>query len=240
NAFIGGCDGVSAVESARFLNESPVGTMSHSLILVIGDEIEAFKDFDDVIDKDIKRIALIDTFSDEKFGAIKAVEALGEKLFAVRLDTPRSRRGDFINIMEEVRWELDLRGFKDVKIFISGGIDEDKIWKYNKYAGAYGVGTAISNAPVIDFSFDIVEVEGESVGKRGKKSGAKQVWRCLSCLSDVILPERAEPEKCECGKKMVPLLRKYLKNGKISKKLLSPRDIRSYVLAQLEKYELEL
>ena len=37
-------------------------------------------------------------------------------LFAVRLDTPGSRRGNFPDIIREVRWEMDSRGYQNVKI----------------------------------------------------------------------------------------------------------------------------
>jgi len=31
----------------------------------------------------------------------------------------------------------------------------------------YGVGTTITNAPVVDFSMDIIEVDAQAVAKRG-------------------------------------------------------------------------
>ncbi len=95
--------------------------MPHSLILIMGDTVEATKAFNRVIDPKIKRISLIDTFGDEKFEAIRVAEGLGEDLFGVRLDTPSSRRGDFKKILEEVRWELDIRGFEKVRLSCKRG-----------------------------------------------------------------------------------------------------------------------
>jgi len=43
----------------------------------------------------VKRVSLIDTFNDEKIEAIRVAEALGKRLFGVRLDTPSSRGGRF-------------------------------------------------------------------------------------------------------------------------------------------------
>ncbi len=235
NAFIGGCDGVAAVESAMLIGEEPIGTMSHSFILCFGDEEKAFRAFDEVLSEKIKRICLIDTFSDEKFGALKAARALGKRIFGVRLDTPSSRRGNMLKILEEVRWELDIRGFKNVKIFVSGGIDEYKIMEFNPLVDAYGVGTAISNAPVVDFSFDLVEVEGKPVAKRGKRSGGKQLFRCLSCFEDIISPDDSISLTCsKCGREMEPLLLTYLEGGKRVKDIPNPREIRSYVLSQIK------
>ena len=105
-----------------------------------------------------------------------AAETL-RRLNAVRLDTPSSRRGNFRRIVEEVRWELDIRGFKNVGIFVSGGIDEAEIGELRDIVSGFGVGTSVANAKCIDFALDIVEIEGEPCAKRGKKGGKKQVYR---------------------------------------------------------------
>lgn len=235
-AFIGGCDGVAAVKSAEVLGIEPMGTMPHALILLFGDLVKAARAFDKIIDKKIKRIALIDTFSDEKFEAMRVAEALGKNLYGVRLDTPASRRGDFLQILKEVRWELDLRGFKQVKIMVSGGIDEERILELNPYCDGYGVGTAISNAPVLDFALDIVEIEGRPLAKRGKMSGAKATLRCPECFYTEVAPLNVE--KKHCGEEMENLLKPLIRNGKLIRTLPPPKGIRACVLSQLEKYSL--
>ena len=117
-------------------------------------------------------------------------EALGKELFAVRLDTPSSRRGDLYRIVEEVRWELNLRGFDHVKIVASGGIDEYEILHLNPVVDSYGVGTSIANAPVLNFALDIVEIDGRPMAKRGKWSGAKDVLRRRGTLETAVVPGR--------------------------------------------------
>src|SRR5919106_2304504 len=188
NAFIGGCDGVAVTKSAELIDADPMGTIPHSLVLMVGDTVEALKAFHDVIEPKVRRVALIDTLQDEKFEAIRVAEALGDDLYAVRLDTPSSRRGDFYRILEEVRWELDMRGFSHVKIVASGGVDEYEILHLNPVVDAYGVGTSIANAPVLNFALDIMEIEGRPFAKRGKWSGAKEVYRCVACGETVVLP----------------------------------------------------
>ncbi len=241
-AFIGGLDAVSNIVGAEAIGQKPVGTMPHALIIVMGDQVAAWKAFDEVVEPEVPRVALVDTYYDEKVEAIMAAEALGERLFAVRLDTPGSRRGDFAEIIREVRWELDVRGYKHVKIFLSGGLDEYVIPRL-KAAGAeaFGVGTSISNAPVVDFAMDIVEVEGRGpCAKRGKLSGKKQLWRCWSCMVDLVQPFSAEAPRCpRCGGEMEALLRPLVREGRIVAELPSPSEIRRYVLEQLEKVELE-
>lgn len=233
NAFIGGCDGVAVVKSAELIKEEPVGTMPHSLILVLGDTVAAARAFDEIIDPRVKRVVLIDTFQDEKFEAIRVAEALRDHLFAIRLDTPSSRRGNMLQILREVRWELDLRGFSDVKFFLSGGMNEETIRELNPLADAYGVGTAISNAPVTDFALDIVEIEGRPMAKRGKRSGRKAVYRCLGCRERWVLPADAAMPSCPCGGAVESLLVPLLRQGRIVHELPSTQEIRSRVLAEL-------
>lgn len=214
-AYIGGCDGVATVAAAELIEKKPIGTMAHAFIIAVGEPKEAYRQFDRFAEEEIPRIALIDTFEDEKFGALSAVEALGEKLYAVRLDTPGSRRGNFRKIIEEVRWELNLRGYSGVKIFVSGGIDENTVKELYDIVDAFGVGTSISNARVVDFAFDIVEREGVPISKRGKKSGRKQVYECPQCLKHLVLPLTADVPRCpDCKKEMNALLKTYIDGGK--------------------------
>jgi nicotinate phosphoribosyltransferase len=80
NAFIGGCDGVAVTKSAELIDADPMGTIPHSLVLMIGDTVEALRAFDTVVDPKVRRVALIDTLQDEKFEAIRVAEALGKDL----------------------------------------------------------------------------------------------------------------------------------------------------------------
>jgi nicotinate phosphoribosyltransferase len=233
NAFIGGCDGVAVTKAAELIDADPVGTIPHALVLVLGDTVEALRAFHEVVEPKVRRVALIDTLQDEKFEAVRVAEALGQDLYAVRLDTPSSRRGDLLRIAEEVRWELDLRGFQHVKIIASGGIDEHEIARLNPVIDAYGVGTSIANAPVLNFALDIVEIDGRPMAKRGKWSGAKDVLRCRTCRATAIVARGRTPAACACGGPWDALLQPLVAGGRIVRSLPSPRAIREHVLAQL-------
>ncbi len=174
-AYLGGCDSVAVDLAAKRIGIPATGTLPHALTLVLGSTHEAARAFDEVISRDVDRTILIDTFDDEKFGALIAAEAIPDSIFAVRLDTPGNRRGNFRELMEEVRWELDQAGFSHVKIFGSGGITVDDILELNPICDAYGVGGSIAAAPMVDYSLDIVEVNGEPRSKRGKRSGKKKL-----------------------------------------------------------------
>jgi len=231
NAYVGGCDGVSVVKSGEVIGEDPMGTMPHALIICMGSTVEAIKAYDEVLEPTLGRVALIDTFLDEKFECLNVAEAMGKKLFAVRFDTPASRRGNFMRILEESRWELDMRGFGHVKFFVSGGIKEEDVPVLNPFVDGYGIGTSISNAPVVDFAMDIVEVEGKPLAKRGKWSGAKRLLRCLWCGRRKIAPLGADMKACPaCGRELVDILIPVLSSGKALIEPESPQALRKRAL----------
>jgi nicotinate phosphoribosyltransferase len=236
NAFVGGCDGVAVTKAAELIDDDPMGTIPHALVLMIGDTVEALKAFHDVVDRKVRRVALIDTLQDEKFEAIRVAEALGNDLYAVRLDTPSSRRGDLYRIVEEVRWELNLRGFGHVKIITSGGIDEYEILRLNPVVDAYGVGTSIANAPVVSFALDITEIEGRPSAKRGKWSGAKDLFRRRGSLETLVLPAGTKPAG---SGPWDSLLKPLVAAGRVVRDLPPPRTIRELVLEQLAPVSLD-
>lgn len=236
NAYIGGCDGVAVIKSAEEIGIKSSGTMPHSFVILMGDSVQAAKAFDEVIDPSVERVVLIDTFNDEKIEAIRVAEALGKRFSAVRIDTPQSRRGNFREIIKEVRWELDHIEHGDVKIYVSGGITAKTIEELKDVADGFGVGTFISNAPVIDFSMDIVEVGNHPSSKRGKLSGKKSVLCCPSCGSVDVVAKRRGEMRCRCGDIMVEKLLPVLSDGKRITEERSSEAIRKEVLENLKKY----
>jgi len=238
NAYIGGCDGVSVVKSGEIIGEDPMGTMPHALIICMGSTVDAIKAYDEVLEPKLKRVALIDTFLDEKFECLNVAEALDEKLFAVRFDTPSSRRGNFYRILEECRWELDMRGYNHIKFYVSGGIKEEDVPGLNPVVDGYGIGTSISNAPVVDYAMDIMEVEGKPQAKRGKWSGSKRVLRCPGCGKRKIVPNDKDKHVCLCGKRFEDILIPVLDKGKQIIKLEPPLKLRKMVFENIKALSL--
>ncbi len=234
-SYIGGCDAVSSILGAKCIGHPPQGTMPHAEVLVFGDSRKAFDAYSRAAHRGTRKIALVDTFSDEKSEALLAARTIPD-LYAVRLDTPKSRRGSFASIVSEVRWELDANGFRNVGIIVSGGIREEDIPSLVA-AGVdgFGVGTAISNAPTVDFALDIVEVDGRKYTKRGKYSGAKEVYRCPKCMNFDVLHEGQRPGRCpDCGTKQESMLHTVIREGKRTAKEESPDSIRERVLSELK------
>ena len=231
--YIAGFDGVSNVLGAKLLKLEPSGTMPHALVQILGSQERAWRLFDETIPKGTPRVALVDTFWDEKAESIKAFEVLGPKLWGVRLDTPASRRGDFVKIAEEVRWELDIRGGKKVKIIASGRLDEDMIGKLNTIVDGYGIGTAVAYPPVIDLSAKIVEVQEGSKrefrAKRGGLGGRKAVYRSAGFRDFVALEGAPKPNRS------TSLLNPVLKRGKMVGTFEDVEELRAGVRGSLDE-----
>lgn len=238
-AYIGGADGVSGVLAEKYFGVTPKGTMPHALIIAFGDQTKAWKWFADLFEKETPVIALVDTFDDERVEVEMALQTLGNRLWGVRLDTPSSRRGKMKEIVEEIRWLLNLKGYPNVKIFVSGGIGEKQIVELRDVVDGFGVGTSIASAPNVDLSMDIVEINrGDGwieISKRGKLPGAKKLYKCNEKRVVTLWDE--EPD---CPSKPEPLTIKYMENGEIIRELPSIDDIRNYVIQQLEEVSVEV
>lgn len=231
--FISGFDGVSNVLGGKLLHVEPSGTMPHALVQVVGDQAKAWRLYDETMPKGVKRTALIDTFWDEKTEAIKAFETLGKSLWGVRLDTPASRRGNFRHIIEEVKWELKIRGGEAVKIFVSGRLSEGDICDLRDIVDGFGVGTAVAYPPSIDFSAKIVEVceAGKTYlrAKRGGLGGRKEVYRGKGFRDTVVFRDAAPPK---ASKRM---LKQIIRKGKLTIDLQDVRSIRERVSRELSE-----
>ena len=173
-ALVGGCTGCATPLGAALAGIEPSGTIPHALILCMGDTVTAMRAFDRLVDPSARRIALVDTFKDEAEEALRVAQALGDRLWGIRLDTPAERGRVTPALVTEVRARLDQAGFRHVKIVVSGGIDPPRIQLFkarNAPVDAYGIGSAIAGAAPIDFTADIKAVEGEPRAKRGRIPG---------------------------------------------------------------------
>src|ERR671925_202141 len=109
-AIVGGCVGASTPAGARLAGLSPTGTMPHSLVLIFGDTVRAAEAFDRDLDPSVPRIVLVDTFKDEAEESLRVANALGERLYGIRLDTPAERGRVTPELVREVRVRLDNAG----------------------------------------------------------------------------------------------------------------------------------
>jgi len=143
-------------------------------VLIFGDTVMAAEAFDRDLDPAVPRIVLIDTFKDEAEEALRVAEALGDRLYGIRLDTPAERGRVTADLVKEVRARLDQAGYAHVKITVSGGLNPERIGYFKEQAApvdSFAVGSYISGATPIDFTGDIKEIDGRPIAKRGRIPG---------------------------------------------------------------------
>jgi nicotinate phosphoribosyltransferase len=173
-SIVGGCVTSATPAGAQHAGTEPSGTMPHALVLIMGDAVVATEAFDKWMPSQVNRIALVDTFHDEAEEAVRVARAMGDRLWGVRLDTPSERGRVTPELVKEVRARLDQAGYPNVKIFVSGGVDLERIELFKREGApvdGYGIGSAISGAPPIDFTGDLKEIDGKAIAKRGRIPG---------------------------------------------------------------------
>lgn len=171
-ALVGGADNASCILGAKLFGKEPTGTVPHAAFLIAGDTLTVARAYDEISKPDENRTILIDTFKDEAEEAIRVAELLGDRLYGIRVDTPSERGGVTPELIKEIRARLDQKGYKNVKIIVSGGLYPEKIAELaDAGVDAFGVGSFISDAKPIDMTMDLKEVDGKPIAKRGRIPG---------------------------------------------------------------------
>jgi len=172
---VGGCQGASCILGAKLGGQEPQGTIPHAAILVAGDTLSVASAYDALLEEGDPRIVLVDTFKDEAEEALRVARALEGRLTGIRLDTPSERGGVTPGLIREVRARLDGAGFPEVRIFVSGGLNPDRISRLvQEPVDAFGVGSYIAHGVTRDMTMDIKEIEGKPIAKRGRIPGIQE------------------------------------------------------------------
>ena len=185
-AHVAGAIGVSTDAQASWWGGRGVGTVPHGLIAAFGgDTVAATRAFADRYAGEMNVTVLVDFDNDSVRTALEVAEALGDKLWGVRLDTSErlvdkalwDRMGEFkptgVNpeLVKLVRDALDDAGFQRVQIVASGGFDARKIREFEDLGApvdAYGVGSSLVRGEN-DFTADVVRLEGRPAAKVGRR-----------------------------------------------------------------------
>jgi nicotinate phosphoribosyltransferase len=184
-AHIAGAIGVSTDAQASWWGSEGIGTVPHALIAAYGgDTVLASQKFVERMPNTRRLITLVDFNNDCVGTSLKVARALGERLYAVRLDTSETlvdqsvipAMGTFkptgVNpqLVWNVRRALDKEGFHHVRIVVSGGFTVEKIRQFEEQAvpvDMYGVGSSLFRGR-FDFTADAVRVEGKPCSKVGR------------------------------------------------------------------------
>src|SRR6476660_5743250 len=177
--------GVTSDEQASWWGGRGIGTVPHALIAAYGgDTVLAAQKFAEWAPPEMSVTVLVDFENDSVRTALDVAEALGDRLWGVRLDTSETlvdrslweEMGDFkptgVNehLVRKVRDALDAAGFGHVRIVASGGFTVEKIRAFEEHGvavDAYGVGSSLIRGAT-DFTADVVLTDGEPSGKFGR------------------------------------------------------------------------
>jgi len=196
-AYIGGCAATSNTLAGLRFGIPISGTSAHSWVMSFACEMEAYRKLQSLMGE--HTVQLLDTY-DSLEGARHAAK-LGRPLWGVRLDS-----GDAMALSRQVRTILDEAGLQDVKIMVSGDLDEYKI-RDLVAAGApidaFGVGTQLSvsaDAPALSAIYKMVELDIGGIKRftakfsqdKASLPGAKQIFRDVA--RDVVA------RSGECGR----------------------------------------
>jgi nicotinate phosphoribosyltransferase len=184
-AHVAGAIGVSTDAQASWWGGRGVGTVPHGLIAAFGgDTVAAARAFCERFAGEMNVTVLVDFENDSARTAVEVADALGDRLWGVRLDTSErlvdralwERMGGFrptgVNpeLVRLVRESLDDSGHPGVQIVASGGFDAAKIREFEGLGApvdAYGVGSSLVRGSN-DFTADVVRLEGRPAAKVGR------------------------------------------------------------------------
>jgi len=185
-AHIAGAIGVSTDAQASWWGTEGVGTVPHALIAAYGgDTVLATQKFAEHIDPAVRLVTLVDFENDCVGTSLRVAEAMGQRLYGVRIDTsemlvdksvvPQMGRfrpsGVCPQLVCNVRRALDQAGYDRVRIVVSGGFSVEKIQEFSRLGvpvDAYGVGSSLFQGR-FDFTADVVRREGKPCAKVGRE-----------------------------------------------------------------------
>jgi nicotinate phosphoribosyltransferase len=185
-AHIAGAIGVSTDAQASWWGGKGIGTVPHALIACYeGDTVAAARAFADHFAGETNIVVLVDFENDSVGTSLEVAEALGDRLWGVRLDTSHTivdralldqmgsfdPRGVNPELVRLVREALDEAGYGRVRIVVSGGFTAERIREFERQrvpVDVYGVGSSLIRGEN-DFTADVVMVEGQPHAKVGRR-----------------------------------------------------------------------
>jgi nicotinate phosphoribosyltransferase len=197
-AYLAGFGSTSNLAAGLRYGIPTAGTAAHAFTLLHDDEVAAFAS--QLLALGHETTLLVDTY-DITQGIRNAIEVAGPRLRAIRIDS-----GDLSVLAAQSRALLDELGAPDVKIVVSGDLDEYSIAALRaEPVDAYGAGTAVvvgSGAPTASLVYKLVEVEGRPVVKRsenkrtvgGRKTAVRRHKPTGTAIEEIVVsqgvPER--------------------------------------------------
>lgn len=261
-AVIGGFNSTSNVYSAFAYGLETTGTQAHSWIQSYEDELTSFRAFAKTFPK--RCVLLVDTYDTLKTGVPNAItvakemEARGERLLAVRLDS-----GDLAYLSKKTRKMLNDASLEYVKIACSNQLDEfviRSLLDQDAPIDFFGVGTRLATGQddaVLDGVYKLTESDGKprlKISENIEKMilpGIKKVRRFFNddgmLYADAVVledeksidiiyhPHQPDKHSSVADKRSELLLKKVMVNGKKTNSIPSPQQAADYVKQSTSK-----
>jgi nicotinate phosphoribosyltransferase len=246
SGYIGGCDSTSFVAAAKDYDIPGSGTIPHAIVQAFPDELTAFRTVAETLPS---FTLLLDTYDvsrgiENAITAAQEVGAKGHVLTAVRLDS-----GDLGEDSVMVRRKLDEAGMKQVKVLVSGDIDEYRIESLLATGApidgfgvggnlGVGLGTIESGTVggVIGAVYKLAWIEDDSgrparlkvAGSKSTWPGRKMVYRMGDFDRDIIA---LDTEAAPVGSRT--LLTPWIMEGRLVRTMPDIHEIRTQAMANL-------
>ena len=238
-SYMAGCKSTSNVLANKIYGIPMTGTMAHSFITSMTDEIAAFRAYYKSFP--CRTVLLLDTYDtiNATHNAVvvaKEIETDGNQLLGVRIDS-----GDLLSLSKKVRQILDAEGLSYVTIVASGGLDEysvEKLLNQGAPIDVFAIGTKMSvsdDSPSMDMIYKQVRYADRSIMKLSPQKislpESKQIFRTkdsMDYFAGDILGLRDENIN---GK---PLLEQIMTEGKVIKTLPNIHQIRDHFAEEFE------
>ncbi len=237
-AYVGGCIGTSNLQAGYAFHIPVYGTMAHSWVLAHRDEVDAFRHFHALFPENT--ILLVDTF--DPLEGVRNAIAAGVPMRAIRLDS-----GDLAELTRQARQLLDAAGRSEVKIILSGDLNEyiiDALLQAGVPVDLFGVGTELvtsRDAPAMTGVYKLVawEKDGTPIPRMktspGKLTlpGRKQIYRFQDDRGMYHHDVLALADESVPGGQ--PLLRTYIEQGQWVASFRPLPEVQQYVREQLNR-----
>lgn len=239
-SYIAGIDATATVAASYQFGLPLAGTMAHSFVQAHELESQAFLNFARCHSQNI--VLLIDTY-DVLRGAQRVVEVAhrlrsdGIRIQGVRIDS-----GDLGELARGVRAILDHGNCKDIRILVSGNLDEyaiEKLVSAKAPIDAFCLGTRLTvseDAPSLDCAYKLQQYAGRPVRKLSQWKetwpGPRQVYRQYDSSGYLGMDVLACEDEVIDGQ---PLLQEVMTNGRRLCGAPPLNEVRAYCAEQLAK-----
>jgi nicotinate phosphoribosyltransferase len=127
SAVVGGCQSGSTVLGNKLAGSQPIATVSGALLQIMGSPGKALGAFDRSVAPDVPRVGYVDPRGDVVAQTMEVARLMKDRLDAIRLARVPGGKPIPVEVIKEVRQQLDSMGYQHVEIVLSGDMSPSRI-----------------------------------------------------------------------------------------------------------------